>query len=49
MDRPTRAAISEFQALFGLPVTGEPDDAMFTKMLEIGLIGQMLNNAQHSP
>ena len=33
----TRAAIREFQALFGLPVTGEPDDALYAKMRETGL------------
>jgi peptidoglycan hydrolase-like protein with peptidoglycan-binding domain len=33
----TRAAIHEFQALFGLPETGEPDDALYAKMREIGL------------
>lgn len=33
----TRRAIEEFQSLFGLPVTGEPDDAVFAKMREIGL------------
>jgi len=35
----TQEAIREFQSLFGLPVTGEPDDALITKMREIGLIG----------
>lgn len=34
----TRQAITEFQSLFGLPVTGEPDKALLTKMREIGLI-----------
>jgi peptidoglycan hydrolase-like protein with peptidoglycan-binding domain len=33
----TRAAIEEFQSLFGLPVTGEPDAALLAKMQEIGL------------
>lgn len=33
----TRRAIEEFQSLFGLPVTGEPDDLVFAKMREIGL------------
>ena len=33
----TRAAIREFQALFGLPETGEPDEAVYAKMREIGL------------
>ena len=33
----TKAAIHEFQALFGLPETGEPDEAMYAKMREIGL------------
>jgi peptidoglycan hydrolase-like protein with peptidoglycan-binding domain len=33
----TRQAIEEFQALFGLPVTGEPDEITFAKMREIGL------------
>lgn len=33
----TRAAIREFQSLFGLPVTGEPDAALLAKMKEIGL------------
>lgn len=33
----TRAAIREFQALFGLPETGEPDQAVYAKMREIGL------------
>lgn len=34
----TRAAILEFQGLFGLPRTGEPDAALALKMREIGLI-----------
>lgn len=34
----TKAAIKEFQALFGLPETGEPDKAVFAKMKEAGLI-----------
>ncbi|TIT22429.1 MAG: peptidoglycan-binding protein [Mesorhizobium sp.] len=33
----TRAAIKEFQALFGLPETGEPDEIVYVKMREIGL------------
>lgn len=33
----TRRAIEEFQSLFGLPVTGEPDEQVFAKMREIGL------------
>lgn len=33
----TRAAIVEFQSLFGLEVTGEPDAALYAKMQEIGL------------
>lgn len=33
----TRSAIKEFQSLFGLPVTGEPDAAVYAKMREIGL------------
>lgn len=33
----TRAAIREFQGLFGLPVTGEPDASVVAKMGEIGL------------
>jgi peptidoglycan hydrolase-like protein with peptidoglycan-binding domain len=33
----TRDAIREFQSLFGLPVTGEPDAAVYAKMREIGL------------
>jgi len=34
----TRRAITEFQSLFGLPVTGEPDKTLLSKMQEIGLI-----------
>jgi peptidoglycan hydrolase-like protein with peptidoglycan-binding domain len=34
----TEAAIREFQSLFGLPVTGEPDQALYVKMREIGLM-----------
>jgi len=34
----TRDAIREFQSLFDLPVTGEPDASLVTKMQEIGLI-----------
>lgn len=33
----TRAAIKEFQSLFGLPETGEPDQVVYAKMREIGL------------
>lgn len=33
----TRAAIREFQSLFGLPVTGEPDQTLYAKMREVGL------------
>ena len=33
----TRAAIKEFQVLFGLPETGEPDPVVYAKMREIGL------------
>lgn len=33
----TRDAILEFQALFGLPKTGEPDRDVYAKMKEIGL------------
>lgn len=33
----TKAAIREIQALFGLPETGEPDQAVYVKMREIGL------------
>jgi len=33
----TRSAIREFQSLFGLPETGEADEATYTKMREIGL------------
>jgi peptidoglycan hydrolase-like protein with peptidoglycan-binding domain len=33
----TRAAIREFQSLFGLKVTGQPDTALLAKMTEIGL------------
>jgi peptidoglycan hydrolase-like protein with peptidoglycan-binding domain len=33
----TSAAIREFQGLFGLPVTGQPDAALAAKMSEIGL------------
>ncbi|MBL8578988.1 MAG: peptidoglycan-binding protein [Mesorhizobium sp.] len=34
----TKAAILEFQSLFGLPETGEADAAVLAKMKEIGLI-----------
>lgn len=33
----TRTGIEEFQSLFGLPITGEPDNAVYAKMREIGL------------
>jgi peptidoglycan hydrolase-like protein with peptidoglycan-binding domain len=33
----TKSAIREFQSIFGLPVTGEPDQAVYDKMREIGL------------
>lgn len=33
----TRAAILEFQSLFGLPQTGEPDQALYARMRDIGL------------
>lgn len=33
----TRNAIREFQSLFGLQVTGEPDEEIYAKMREIGL------------
>lgn len=33
----TRAAIREFQSLFGLPETGEPDREVYAKLREIGL------------
>jgi peptidoglycan hydrolase-like protein with peptidoglycan-binding domain len=33
----TKNAIREFQSIFGLPVTGEPDQALYDKMREIGL------------
>lgn len=33
----TRGAIREFQSLFGLPETGEPDAIVYAKMREIGL------------
>ncbi|MET3649629.1 peptidoglycan-binding domain-containing protein [Phyllobacterium ifriqiyense] len=34
----TKVAVSEFQKLFRLPVTGEPDAKLLAKMQEIGLI-----------
>lgn len=34
----TEAAIREFQSLFGLPETGQADDAVYAKMREIGLM-----------
>lgn len=33
----TRSAVKEFQSLFGLRETGEPDEATYAKMKEIGL------------
>lgn len=33
----TKTAIREFQSLFGLPVTGEPDETLIAKMKQIGL------------
>lgn len=33
----TRSAIREFQSLFGLPVNGEPDEALLAKMRDVGL------------
>ncbi|MFC5385336.1 peptidoglycan-binding protein [Aquamicrobium segne] len=33
----TRAAISEFQSIFGLAVTGEPDAAVYARMRDVGL------------
>ncbi|MER9301549.1 peptidoglycan-binding protein [Mesorhizobium sp. M0293] len=33
----TKSAIKEFQSLFGLPQTGEPDEIVYVKMREIGL------------
>jgi peptidoglycan hydrolase-like protein with peptidoglycan-binding domain len=33
----TKAAILEFQSLFGLPETGQPDEALYAKMRDIGL------------
>ncbi len=38
MGAKTKAAILEFQSLFGLPETGEADAAVLAKMKEIGLI-----------
>jgi peptidoglycan hydrolase-like protein with peptidoglycan-binding domain len=37
MGAKTRNGIAKFQAMFGLPETGEPDPAVFAKMSEIGL------------
>jgi hypothetical protein len=34
----TEAALREFQSLFGLPATGKPDQTVYAKMKEIGLI-----------
>ncbi len=33
----TRTAILEFQSLFGLPETGQPDSGLYAKMREVGL------------
>jgi peptidoglycan hydrolase-like protein with peptidoglycan-binding domain len=33
----TKTAIKEFQSLFGLPQTGQPDEIVYAKMREIGL------------
>lgn len=38
MGAKTKAAIREFQSLFGLPETGEPDQKVYAKMKEIGLV-----------
>jgi peptidoglycan hydrolase-like protein with peptidoglycan-binding domain len=38
MGTKTRAAIREFQSLFGLAVTGEPSQEVYAKMREIGLV-----------
>lgn len=38
VDDATRSALKEFQSLFGLDQTGEPDREVFAKMREIGLI-----------
>ncbi|MCX7304519.1 MAG: peptidoglycan-binding domain-containing protein [Hyphomicrobiales bacterium] len=38
MGAKTEAAIREFQSLFGLPETGNADQAVYAKMKEIGLI-----------
>ena len=37
MGAKTRSAIREFQQLFGMNVTGEPDEALYARMREIGL------------
>ena len=37
MGERTRSAVREFQTLFGLPVTGQPDARLLEKMTEIGL------------
>jgi len=37
MGTKTKAAIKEFQTLFGLPATGEADEAVYAKMREVGL------------
>ncbi len=34
----TRNAIREFQSIFGLKVTGEPDAALYKKMRELGYV-----------
>lgn len=38
MDERTRAAIEEFQSLFGLETDGRPSEEVYAKMQEIGLI-----------
>ncbi|MCR4265334.1 peptidoglycan-binding protein [Nitratireductor sp. ZSWI3] len=37
LGRDTQVAIREFQSLFGLPVTGQPDEPFLAKMREVGL------------
>lgn len=41
MGERTEEAIREFQSLFGLEVTGKPDEALLTKMNDVGLTGEM--------
>ncbi|MDQ6436859.1 peptidoglycan-binding domain-containing protein [Mesorhizobium sp. LHD-90] len=38
MGTKTRNAIREFQSIFGLPVTGEPDEKLYRKMRELGYV-----------